>query len=175
MRARKKTLRIFTFFLCLFLSGCYLVESRYVNREYGFSLILPRIWQKQEGLPGTILVARSPLTGAEDKFQENITVSVGDLTEEVPLDVIYELNKEEIMRVIPGVKEEILEADIYAGRIKGKSLAFINRNGESAIRTLIALWVKEKRVYVLVCSAELKDYTKYADYFRKATRSFSIQ
>jgi hypothetical protein len=168
-------LRALIFFLCLFVSGCYLVESRYVNREYGFSLILPRIWQKQEGIPGTILVVRSPLTGSRDKFQENITVSVGDLAEEIPLDIIYELNKEEIMRVIPGLKEDVLEADVYAGKIQGKSLAFINRNGDSSFRTLVALWVQKKRVYVLSCSAELKEYSLYADYFKRAIRSFSIK
>lgn len=160
------------------LSACDFRWARYYNREYKFSLLLPRGWSREEGLNNTVLTSRSPLKGRRDKFQENINVVVADLPKEAPdtpLDVLFELNKEEIMRVLPGVKEDISEGKIFAGRNEGRWLAFSNRIEGISIKIISAVWMRGKRVYVVTCSGEGRDFSKYEPVFKTTLRSLRIK
>lgn len=177
MRTIKLILIVIVIF-SLISAGDLLKWSRYHNREYGFSLILPRFWEKQEGFAGTALIALSPQQGPADKFRENITVTARDLPAEAPettLDAFFELNKAEILRAIPGIKSDISENEVYAGREKGKQLMFENRAQGVALKIISAAWVKAKRLYSLTCVSEISQFKRYAPVFKVILRSFRIK
>lgn len=161
--------------ISVFLCGCDLRWVRYTNQEHGFSIILPRFWQKQEGFQGAIVTARSPLQGSNDRFQENITVTGGELPQEVPLDILFEVNKEEIMKKLPGVKKEVDDGEMFAGRDEGRWFSFDNRIQNMSIRIITGVWIKNKHVYVITCSGLTKDFPRYEPTFKKVMRSLRIK
>ncbi len=160
--------------MSLFFSGCDLWWSRYTNQEYGFSIILPRFWKKDEGFKNTIVIARLPKASKEG-VQENITITAGRLPQEAPLDILYEANKEEIMRVLPGVKDNVSEGDLFAGRDQGRWLRFDNKVGNLSLRILTGVWIKKQRVYVITCCSSTQRFSKYEPIFQRVIRSLRIK
>lgn len=156
------------------LSGCNLTWQRYSNKEYGFSILLPRMWHKEERLSGAIIIAMSSREGDSDNFQENITVMVVDLPEEVSLEALFKLNKNEIIQAMPD-KFNVSEGEVFCGGTPGKWLSFNSRLGDIILRIKSAVWMKGKRVYTITCSAEYEQYPKYEPTFNKALSSLRIK
>ncbi len=173
---KKVTLIPVILLLAFCLSGCdNIMWGRYSSPTRGFSILLPRFWGKEHGFQNTALVARSPLSGGGDRFQENVTVVTGDLPEEVPLDELFELNKAEILKALPGAKFNLSEQEIFAGRDEGRSLAFDNKVKNFSLRIVSAVWVKHKRIYVVTCTGELKNFNKYESAFKRIIESLRIK
>lgn len=173
MKKRKLALALIII-LCLCGNGCYLMWARYANREYGFSILLPRMWQREEGFQNTVVISRAPLSGPKDKTQASINIVVVELPQETALDIFFEVNKEEALRVLPGIKENLLEGEIWAGREKGRILAFNTKIGGFNLRTMVAMWMKEKRVYIVTCSGEVKEFEQYNLLFKTMLHSLRI-
>ncbi|MBL7130239.1 MAG: hypothetical protein ISS45_02335 [Candidatus Omnitrophica bacterium] len=171
----KKIILIIGLVILVSLAGCFLSWQRYSNEEYGFSILFPRMWQKEEGVAGTVILVTSPQKGSSDKYRENINVMAADLSEEVSLATFFELNKDEAMRVLPGVEYNISEGEIFAGGISGKWLSFNTRMEGLTLRIISASWMKGTRVYVVSCSAEYEKYPKYEPIFKKVMHSLRIK
>jgi hypothetical protein len=158
---------------CLF--GCDVYWSRYSNKEYGFSILLPRFWQRQEGVQNTVVMSLSPVEGQGDKFRENINVMSGELGKEAPLDIVFEFNKQQIMQSLPGFKYDVSEGEIFAGREKGKWLMFNNKAEGVTLSIITAVWEKGKRVYVVTGICDTRELSKYDPTFRRALRSLRLK
>jgi hypothetical protein len=156
-------------------ASCDFAWQRYTSKEYGFSIMLPRIWFKEEGQYNTVIMATAPREGPGDKFQENINVVVTDLPRSIPLETFFELNKVETLKAIPGEEFNITEGEVTIGRFRGKSLSFNSRIQGITIRTLSVIWMNGKRVYVVSCSAEHSQFPKYEPIFTKAIHSMQIR
>lgn len=162
--------------LCLFLGlisllGCDLTWRRYSNKEYGFSLNLPRRWQMRQGVNDTVVQASAPQK-ANEKFAANVNVVVSELPERISLEEFFELNKEETLRLLPGEKLGIQEGDIFAFGRRGMFLNFTTVVKDFSVRFFSAVWIKGKRVYVITASCEDKFYPEYEPAFKKILRSF---
>jgi len=157
------------------LNGCNFTWQRYSSEEYGFSILLPRTWYKEERLGGAIITAISPREGDSDNFQENITVMAVDLPEEVSLEALFKLNKNEIIEAMPGDEFNVSEGEVFCGSTPGKWLSFNTRLGDIILRIKSAVWMKGKRVYTITCSAEYEQYPKYEPTFKKALNSLRIK
>jgi hypothetical protein len=150
---------------------------RYQDKEYGFSVLLPRTWkrEKESGPQNTIVLVKSVLKGQQDKFQENISLVVSNLAGEVALDAFFELNKNEAIRLLKGMEDSVSEGEISLGRIKGRWLSFKAIQKGLVLKVLSASWIKGNRVYVLSCSAEAKEFFRYEPIFKKTLYSFRIR
>ena len=170
-----KNIILITLIVAISLTGCNLAWQRVDSKELGFSILLPRVWYKEEGVYNTTMMITSPQEGPSDKFQENITIVVANLPTEISLESFFASNKEETLRIMPGDQFDISEGEIFAGRFRGKQLSFNTKLEGVVIRILSAVWIRGKRVYVITCSAEYEQYSKYKSTFQKTLKSLRIK
>lgn len=174
----KKVSRIGVFLLILLVSsgitGCDFTWYRYYNKQYRFSLLLPRGWQREEGTNDTVILVRAPLKGPNDMIQENINVVVKELPAKLPLSTLFELNREEVMERLGSVAD-IDEGGIFAGLLPGKWLAFNAKMQDVTLRIISAMWTKGNYVYVVTCVGQSGEFPKYEPLFQKAMRSLRIK
>ncbi len=169
----KKIILAFIIFWGFFsLSGCEFNWRRYSSKEYGFSLLLPANWEEVEERK-TVIMLRASRDNATDRFQETINVVVTEFPTDILLSTFFELNKEELLRVFPAAFN-IMESNIFAGRVFGKLLTFDGRVEDTVLRVLTACWIKNKRAYVVTCVAEVKNFPKYSRLFKKVLGSMRI-
>lgn len=156
------------------LSGCGIGWTRYTNKEYRFSILLPWSWKKQEGIYNTILLAKSPKTGKNDRFQENITVTITELSSKMDLSTYFELNKEALTQSLASMTN-VSEGNIFAGLFAGKYISFEGKMRDLSLKIISAMWMKGKRIYVLSCSSQVRDFAKYKPVFYKILRSLRVK
>lgn len=174
-----RTLKLILIVAAIFslIRACDLLKwSRYHNREYGFSILLPRFWAIQEKYKDAMVAAFDYPSGPSDKFQENMNVRIKELPNEIPLDAFFEINKEWLLESgIRGIKSEISEGTVFAGKDKGKWLIFNNRTDKLSLKIIISIWLKGKRAYIVNCVAENTKFPKYELIFKTSLRSFRIK
>jgi hypothetical protein len=157
--------------LILFLlAGCNLFWQKYTNQKYNFSLLLPSSWSKEE-LSNVALIAKSPLENKGDRYPENINVVVTELPEQVSLGTFYELNREELLRNLPGAYE-LQEGSAFAGLLPGKKFSFVTKIKEFTLRMTSVVFRKGKHFYVLTYAYEVGKDTKFEPIFGKIVSSF---
>jgi len=163
------------FLVCLALGGRHFIWKRYHNRKHRFSILFPRSWQRENDYQGTVVLARSPLRGPEDKFQENINVVAVKLPQKISLEMYFEINEQEIMRIFPGAKFDISQSEIFAGRFRGKQLAFSSKIDETSLRILTATWIRDEWAYAVTCTGRLEEFSRYQPTFKKIMESLRFK
>lgn len=98
---------------------------------------------------------------------------VTQLPGELKLSTFFELNKDELMRNLAAISN-VLEGEIYAGFMPGKWLSFESRMKELNLKIIVAMWMKDKRVYTITFGSQVKDFAKYEPIFNKIVRSLRI-
>ena len=161
--------------LFILLCGCGSQWQRYNNKEYNFSILLPRSWEKEEGALKSVVMSVEPEQGKrQPKARANMNVFVTELPGEIGLDIIFELNKEELSK--SGVSNyNFTEGEIYAGSLAGKWLSFEGQMRDSRLKILSAIWVKGRRIYTVTCSSPADEFPRYASIFNKSMRSLRVK
>lgn len=167
--------------VCWGLTGCGGPSMRrYINEEYSFSLLLPAGWQREEGSFGTIILVKAPEKQTE--FQTNINLTTGDLRaietqmgRKISLAEVYEVNKEAILRTLPGIKENLKEDEVLAGKDRGMLLSFDCRLGDLNLKFLVGVWMKAGRLYTLSCATEKERFYQYLPIFKKTISSLRLR
>lgn len=184
MKGRKNfILKLILIFFCLGLNGCdFFSFSRYKNEKYGISLLLPRSWHKEEEFKNTVLLATAP--EQHPKFKTNITLTVGDLTDiqarmnkKISLIEFFEVNKAQVMEILPGYKYNLQENKVAAGRHIGMALSFNNKIKEMDVdlNFLVGVWMEGSRVYTITCTTETERFPHYLPIFKKILQSLRIK
>ncbi len=156
-------------FLAVFLSGCdlNLGWTRYTNKEYGFSILLPRSWKREEKVYNSVLLAKAPPTSKTDRFQENITVVITELPPNIDLSTYFELNKDLLRQSLISMAN-LSESNIFAGFFAGKCLSFEGKMRDLTLK-------KGNRIYVITCGGQVRDYPRYKVVFNKILRSLRVK
>lgn len=136
-------------------------------------MLLPNSWSK-EGVGSIALLAKSKLENKLDKYPENINVVVTELPEQVSLGTFYELNREEILRSLPGAYDQ-QESSAFAGFLPGKKLSFVTKIKELNLRMTCVVFRKGKYFYVLTYAYEVGKEKKYEPIFGKIVSSFRVK
>ncbi|MBM3248767.1 MAG: hypothetical protein FJZ10_05070 [Candidatus Omnitrophica bacterium] len=155
--------------------GAGIVWQKYTNKEYGFSILLPRYWYKEEGRYNTAVMALAPQTDTKDKFRENISVMVSYAPSDMKAETYYAISKDEVMKTIPGEEFGIQEGKIVAGLHTGRLLTFSSQAEGIIFRIITGTWVIKGRVYVVTGTSEDSEFYKYEPTFKKVLRSIRIQ
>ncbi len=146
----------------------------YRNSEYKFSLRMPRSWDIDADALNAALVAYLPPSSRDDNFASNMRVVVDDLPAEVPLGTYYDINRAEFEQVFKRLLD-VKEGQGMSGLIRYQWFAFNAQIGEDIlIRTISAVWIKGKRVYVLTCVMNLRRAQEIEPVILKIISSFSI-
>ena len=166
---------VLSFTLLILFCGCASEWQKYNNREYGFSLLLPSSWEKKEGAMKSVLMVLAPVQKkSAAKGRPNINIFVTELPEEVKLDVIFELNKEELTK--SGIMmDKFTEGEIYAGTLAGKWLSFEGLMQDYRLKIMSAIWVKGRKVYTITCSSMSEEFNEYSPVFNKIMRSLRVK
>jgi hypothetical protein len=175
MNVKKITIIALIVLVVIYLLGSNFLWSKYTNKKFEFSIMLPRLWYKEEGVLGTVIMAKAPLMSQTDNFQENISVIVTYVPAEMNLSTFFELNKNSIMEVIPGEEFDIQEGQIYAGKERGLWISLSSRGKQMTLRTISAMFVKRKQAYIVTCSADELEFDKYKPIFKKVIRSIRFK
>jgi hypothetical protein len=173
MKFKKLTLLVLVLSITLTsTTGCWVLWAKYKNRQYGFSILLPRFWKRTTGEQGTLIMAKAPLRGKNDKFQENINVVVSELPAAVDIVMYIEMNQKEAMELVPGPKVDFADGEIFAGLNRGRWFAFTALGDDLSTRIMSAVWIKGgTKAFVVSCSAEASLFDKYEPTFRKIMQS----
>lgn len=158
------------------LAGCDSFSwQQHRNKEYRFSLLLPRNWKREETPdPDTVLLISAPTEGPEDKFKENINVRVTVLPTEISLSTYFEVNKEALKFNLPSAYD-LQEGQIFSGLVPGQWLAFSYKMGGVKTRLITAVWIREKKAYTLTCISSLEKFPKYEPIFKRVLKSMRIK
>ena len=161
--------------LLMLLCGCDTQWQRYDNKEYGFSILLPSSWEREEGVLKTVVMVMAPAKDKRiHKVRPNMNVFVTELPEDVKLEVIFELNKDELAKS-GTVMNNPAEGEIYAGLLAGKWLSFEGQMRNSQLKMISAIWIKDRRVYTITCTSLLEEFQQYEPIFNKALRSLRVK
>jgi hypothetical protein len=164
-------LLVLLFVLC----ACDMQWQRYDDKEHGFSMLLPSSWEKEEGTLKAVVMAIAPEQNKRvHKARANMNVFVTELPEDVKLEIIFELNKQELSK-FGAVMDNLTEGEIYAGLLPGKWLSFEGQARNSRLKMISAVWVKNRRVYAITCSSSLEEFAQYKPIFDKALRSLRVK
>jgi hypothetical protein len=165
--------------LSVLVCGCDFNMVRYQNKKYAFSLLLPRGWQVEEGTMGLVLSARAPQVSVP--FVTNLTLTIGDLSaaeaklgRPITLTEFYEINKAQIMQILPGVEYNIQEGYIFAGRHRGTALSFNSKLENLNLKFLVGVWLIKSHAYTISCSSTTENFSKYLPVFKKVMQSLRV-
>ena len=160
----------------LTLAGCDMFTWRkYSNREKQFSFIMPKNWEMDQDTADAVLAIYIPKTDPRDTFTSNIRVVTEDLTQPIDLATYFDVNREEFRHVFRKMGD-ITEGQGMSGFVRHQWIAFTAplNDGKTLIRAISAVWIKDKRVYVLTCVMDLRRAYKIEPLFRKMLASFRI-
>ena len=152
-------------------SGCHYYWKRYVNKTHKISLVMPRFWRVKEGKKDLAFIVHSIQRGKKDKFQENINVASKVLPKKIDLETVFDVNKDQTLRAIPGAKLNISEEEIYAGRVRGKYLLFSAKSPAVSVRVISGIWIKDTYMVLITCTASIDDFPRYEEAFKRIMQS----
>ena len=155
--------------------GCGIFWQSYTNAEYGFSMSLPRLWYKEVGSYGTVIMASSSQTSPQDRYRENITVTVSYLPTGMSLVTYFELNRSQVFEAFEGQEFGVMEGEISAVGGVGRVLSFSVPAKDIIFKITSAVWMKNKRAYVVTCISQDSEFDKYQPIFEKAMRSIRFK
>jgi|GEM_PF-5409347 len=169
--------KLFLIMLLFFLAGCDLGMQSYQHKKYNFSLLIPRGWYVEEDTPeGMALVVKEKMRSEQDRFQESIVVVVKELVPPIALDILYDINKEKIMEIVPGEKYNFSDEFIFSSLGKGKCLCFndkLEKDLELKVRS--CLWVRANQMYVISATCDQKEARHYEKRFKKIMQSLAYK
>jgi hypothetical protein len=173
---RKFNIILILVLFSLSLAGCEMFTWRkYSNREYKFSFIAPKNWEIDEDVQDAVLAIFIPKEDPRDFFTSNIRVVTEDLPSPIDLSTYYDINREEFKQVFKKMGD-ITEGQGMSGLIRYQWIAFTAPlDDRTLIRAISAIWMKDKRVYVLTCVMDLRRAQQIEPIFRKMLASFRIQ
>ena len=160
----------------LSLVGCEIFAWRkYNNREYRFSMLVPKDWEPDEDIKDGIVALYVPMVNPSDPFMSNVRVVTEDLPAPLDLATYYDINREEFRQVFKKMSD-ISEGQGMSGLNRHQWIAFTAPLTDKVmIRVISAVWMKGKRVYILTCVMDLQRAQDIEPAFRKMIASFTIR
>ena len=145
----------------------------YLHFQDGFSITGPQGWEKKTGEMGTEVMYLSPQEGAGDQFRENLNVVVEKLPSAMSLDGY-------LRAALPNVKKMLTDYDLLEqartsiNGVKAERMVFTHRMGAMEIKALQYYLVKDKRAYIVTCTANPDTYNRYLNDFEQACKTIRL-
>jgi len=173
---RKYILLVLVLLVTLNFIGCDIFAwKKYNNSDYNFSLTIPRNWEIQEDAKEAALVLFAPEDETIKQFRANLRVVVVDLPAVIPLTTYFDVNKEELMNVMPQ-STNFTEGQQMNGLIRGQWMSFQTQITSNVVMKVISIvWMKDKRAYTLTCACSIAAAKQYDPIFRKIMSSMRIK
>lgn len=147
--------------------------TQYENQAKGFAVKYPEEWKRKDGVKGLTFI--SPLTSANDKFLENVNISVIDFPNSAGLslnaldEIITAKTKERVTDYKLIQKENCTLSGIPA-----ISQLYSGRNGILELRFMQIYTVANYKAYVFTFAGEEGQYSNYEEIIQEMMKSFTI-
>ena len=164
---------------------CFLAQSgcarksppepgRYYSKEKGFSIRLPKEWERKEGFMGTTIMGLSPQEGPADEFRENVNVFVEELPKALSLEEYSSLSLANLRKLMTDFQEHET-SQTTVGDAGASRLVSSHRMGQYDLKVLVYWLIKARRAYVITCSAEREQFDAYLGKFEDIVKSFRFE
>jgi serine/threonine-protein kinase len=148
--------------------------SKYYNKDKGFSINLPSMWEVKEGFMGTTVLALSPQENPSDQFRENINVVVAELPKKVALEDYVQANVTNMSRLLTDFQVHE-KGQLILSNTDARWVIYSHRMGTLNIKVLVYVLVQGRRGYVITCSAAPEQFPKYKSKFEEIVQSFKFK
>ena len=149
--------------------------STYDNNSWGIKIQYPKNWQRQDienPITTEVVIFSSPKQDKQDKFQENLTISVRKFSG--TLEESQELFKSNVQNNLPGA--EIIKYDkATLGSNRGKKLVFTGDDGEKRLKNLLVWTLKDGKAYIITYTAAIDEYDNFLQIANSMIESFEIK
>lgn len=122
-----------------------------------------------------VIMASSSQASPQDKYRENITVTVSYLPAGMALGTYFEMSINQVFEAFEGRQFAVKESTISAGGEDGRCVSFSVPAKDIIFKVTSAVWIKNKRAYVVTCISQDSEFDKYEPIFQKAMRSIRFK
>ena len=148
--------------------------GRFASAKDGFSIAFPPDWERQEGLMGSAVNARSPAEGEADPFRENVTVVVERIPPGMALATYVDLNLANLQKVL-AEGEAVEAADATIGGHPARRIVYTLAIGKLRVRNAVYLLVSGGRGYAVTCSALPETFDRYEERFAEVVGTLRLK
>ena len=148
-------------------------EGRYYDDKEDFSIRFPDDWEVVEEFMGTRVFGRSPQSGADDQFQENVNVVV-EKVGSVTLEEYDKISMANVARIVTDYRL-IDSGPTTLGGEPGRRMVMSHRMGQYSIMASCHFAVKDGRAYVVTCTALEDTYDQFAPKFDDIVKTFRFE
>ncbi len=174
LRAHHSLLLIF----CLswiVLNGCDSKEpGRYYNDKENFSIVFPESWERQEGVMGTAVMALSQKEDPTDQFRENVNVVAEPLPRSMAVQEYYQLSASNMSRMMTDF-QQVEQGELSLDEKDARWMVSTYRMGTINLKAMAYFLVKERRGFVITCSAAPDQFARYRKTFEQIAESFRLE
>lgn len=146
----------------------------YESPKDGYAIDFPSRWQTREQVMGTSVIGLSPLESKKDTFAENVNVVVEELGPDATLDA-YTATSVKVLKQFLNAPKLVENKRVTLGGHPAQRLVYEHTQGQYKLRVLVYLVVADAKGYVVTCTAETTQFSKYLGQFEKICRTFKVQ
>ncbi|WP_414577664.1 protein kinase domain-containing protein [Anabaena sp. CCY 9402-a] len=147
----------------------------YENANAGVKIKYPQAWERQDIqniLTQELVTFLSPPENDADKFQEKLTINVGDFPG--TLDESKDVFIKEIQNTVSEANIVNTSTATLANK-RANQLVFTGKNGKNRLKNLQVWTLKDNQAYVITYTAVIDDYDKFLPIAEKMIQSFQIE
>lgn len=150
--------------------------TEYRNEDYNITLKYPQAWtvrELEDPITGGIAVFTSPLKNELDTFQEQIYISIDNVSttpEEYGEAIINKVYNNSNITDIAYTKETVELANQSA-----QSITYQRSKDNVSLKQKEIFIIKNNRVYLITCVAEKKNYQEFIDTVNQIVKTFTIE
>jgi hypothetical protein len=154
---------------------------RYLSKEKGFSIALPKGWEIKEKVMGSSVIAVIPsANNNSDQFRENINVVVEPLPQAMNTKTYFTESMKVLKKLFTDFKLEKsghgpLDRQVATNdKTDTYWSVFTHRMGKVRAKVMQYMMVKGNQAYVITCSAAPGTFDKLRPVFEASAKSFKI-
>ncbi|OGE33186.1 hypothetical protein A3C59_03655 [Candidatus Daviesbacteria bacterium RIFCSPHIGHO2_02_FULL_36_13] len=152
-------------------------SSLYSSYDDNVSIQTPDGWTlKENPQPGTQATFFSPKEGVDDKFIENVGLSVSDLSAkpDVTLDEVVKAWIDQSQSEFPDSFKVISQDKTTLGGAEAVKLIYQAKDKVSSLKGMAIFALKDSKAYILSYSSEEKSFDKFLDGVNQIINSFKF-
>ena len=172
-----RTINTVILIILLFIAGCSRDDTaRYVNKEKGYSIAFPKLWETENGFEGSDVIAFVPQE-AVVIFRPNIFVGSEELQPGMDEGSYYRLP----FKALTGFTSRIRNFHLIENRtavldrVKGKGLVYAYDIGDLKIRVISITVIKDRVGYIITGTTVPENYDEFREQYKKVVDSFRFE
>lgn len=147
--------------------------TRYFNKEKGFSINIPKDWERLENYMGTSIVVRVPSKYMNENIVDMaISVSV---TENIPTSVDLEHICKTYLDDWLNKNQNYSKKSVIINRYNSILASFVSRVGDNVYLNEAYFLLNKDRVYIIACNILKEKYEQYKEINKEIVNSFQFE